>query len=167
MVKGRKPLGEKTVRDDGVIARTVDTLIMWGFSGSPQVLRHVAVAAKSVLGRTRTLTDARALSVGAIEKIAKRHPQGFERFWDPLPEGMARPATPARRMRYAVGDLRSRRPRPCPPMDELAKKLMENDGRWPCMTERVWSPVDHTYDAYPVAPSLPEPKGSDETGVKK
>lgn len=110
---------------DKIIARTVERLIMFGFSGKGVVFEAVGIGARKVLSRK----DSKGLPLGPdrIKQLWEKHrPEGWERYWTDEDKQRLRPVRP--RHLYTKESLRRR----CPdgPLANLVEELLANGGHY-------------------------------------
>lgn len=145
--RGRPRIGKS--REHIAIALTVNQLIMWGFSGRGEVFEAVGAAARIVFGRRLRFGDREtALGPDRIEQIWEDNhpPTMFERLAPPWPKGWGPKPSWKHRYLYTKRGLQRLNPRPDATVQELAEILLQNDGKWPWPTERVWRPLERKWE---------------------
>lgn len=129
----------RKTRENEVIARTVEQLIMWGFSARGEVFEAVGTAARSVLHRT--FADSKTpLGPDRIKQIWEQYrPEGWERYWTE-----PKPKPHKRRWMFTKAGLQHYAPHAS--IKELAETLLRNDGKWRRPTEWVWHPLERKWE---------------------
>jgi hypothetical protein len=127
--RGRPRRDGDTVKADTAIAKAVNQLLMWGFSGEAEVYSAVANAARAVLQRTDH--GGFALGPDRIKKLFEQHrPPALERYWPSDSEITKRIKPLRQRHLWTKESLCERRPSDAP-IAELAEILLSHGGDWP------------------------------------